>query len=400
MTYAGKPMTRAIFEDARSCGAEIWYLMDPATGSNTLSVNTNWGNRVTAAFSFSGVSFDGGPIVDVAVSDASGATSCSINLTTVDGGFMVGVMSGDLGADREISPAAGITEKDEGYHAGNDANWWAGYGAASGSSDNWGCTWSGAGDQSSAAISIRPGSGDPDKVEFDTIPISHFNDGDSTPHSASYDVGGADMLVLLMGARKTLGGGTDITSVTYNGVSLTEQKEQDANGSDTRAWIWTLLSPASGSNTLVITGTQWSDLFGVAMGINGVDLGDPIVGTAGAGDMSVSLAGEENGLILSVIADHGASLNDWPPANDNALNDADYDSGSQVGVATTYARTWNDTALTTGMHGTTSSIGVASIALRPVSSGVTRSAMFFSLAGLVIPTATLVGLYKAGAVEL
>lgn len=403
ITYNNIPLTKVI--NHRNSGYEqvqIYYLVDPPTGSNTLSVPNGIGTDNTCAFSFSGVSLSDGPIVDSAGDDAaSGATSASVTLDTVDGGYVVGAFSADLGSDRDIIPSAGVTQHDEGYSGALDGNWWAGRMAADASSETFGCTWDNAGAFSLAAVSIRGGSGTPERVELTTT-VRFDQILDSVPnYSGSFDFNDAEMLVVAVGVQN-VGGSEDVTAVSYNSVGLTEQIEAISSVGRARAFIWTLLAPASGSNTLAITWAG-SDIYFAAYGVTGIDTDDPIEATAQSTTLgSVSITPAKYGMTFGCLSVSSANPTNADILVGNAMNDGDYESGSASGVATAYAYDWSADAYTSGFNWDAGGDSYAAMSLNPAPllGAQSRSAFFFSLAGIGIPAATLAGLYKAGAVAL
>lgn len=88
------------------------------------------------------------------------------------------------------------------------------------------------------------------------------------------------------------GGGTGIASITYNGVNLT-QAVQSGND-DGRSEYWYLGSPATGANTLVVTGNASQTISACVITFTGGNPSDPvgtvISGTSGgANQTSASL---------------------------------------------------------------------------------------------------------------
>lgn len=89
-------------------------------------------------------------------------------------------------------------------------------------------------------------------IAFDAATAGGFTAG--TSHSFAHTCSGADRIVFVI----TWGGvgvASDITDVTYNGVALTKIGEVAAETSIRNVALWYLVAPATGSNTVAITGT-------------------------------------------------------------------------------------------------------------------------------------------------
>lgn len=395
--FDGVPMTRAIINRAGSGSAsEIWYLKDPPTGSKTLTVFGQSGSDMDLAISLSGVDFTNGPFDVRGSRDEDGVAAMSEVVNTVSGGIVIAVLSGDLPADRTFTPSGDTVEIDEAYTGGHEHDSWAGYILSDAATETIGCTWSGAGNIDTCWVSIKPGAGDPTRVTLNDLSPVINAVTTATPFSYAVDMTGQEMLVFAVSAR---GGGESVSAVTYNGVSLTKQSEVNGAGGD--AYIWTLLNPATGSNTLVATYSA-NAVQGCSYGVTNLLAGSEIKDTTSVADNQDDIDALDRGLVIWAYGSTGNPSSDSAIV-DNQYNDGNWQSGHGAGFGSGYADQYiDDATFTYGVYDNRTD-WIAGISLAPLTVGSTggaRAAMFFSLAGLAIPAATLAGLYKAGAVAL
>lgn len=97
-----------------------------------------------------------------------------------------------------------------------------------------------------------------------------------TSISANHTCTGSDRLLVV----GTVGnGGTDsITGVTYNGVAMTKSTNIQGGGGSRYATLWYLVAPATGSNSVVISGAS-GVIAGVAASYTGVNQSSPVDNT-------------------------------------------------------------------------------------------------------------------------
>ncbi len=101
------------------------------------------------------------------------------------------------------------------------------------------------------------------------------NSGVTSSWTYAFTVSSASDRLLVVGiSGDVIGGADDITSVTYNGVSMTFSNKTQDNGSGRFQYLYYLLNPATGTNNVVITAaTSHYLISGAALysGVQGVD---------------------------------------------------------------------------------------------------------------------------------
>lgn len=116
----------------------------------------------------------------------------------------------------------------------------------------------------------------------------------TSSQSYSFTVGTGDNRILLVGVETggaTFGSNDVITSVTYNGVSLTRI---NTVANSNRMYLYYLIAPATGANTLVVTASSSGGLMRSSpVSYSGVDQTSPIdangTGTGSTTTMDISL---------------------------------------------------------------------------------------------------------------
>lgn len=140
-TYNSVAMTLARREErtdgGRHWSCEVWYLVAPATGSNTLSFTANdGGGHTTTNCSWAAICVDLSGVDQTtpvsAIGDANGSsTSPSVTFTTSNNNSMVVAFNAGGGGDTDpYTPGSGITELEDfasGTQAFNDVSAWAGH---------------------------------------------------------------------------------------------------------------------------------------------------------------------------------------------------------------------------------------------------------------------------------
>lgn len=136
---------------------------------------------------------------------------------------------------------------------------------------------------------------------------------DPSPASFSHTLGtGADCLVVVSGIEDDM----DISDVTYNGVSLTEQGRITHSNPDAAVHpvseIWGIAGPATGTNTVEVTYAGGEDDGGYgALDFSGVDQTTPFGTTATAEgdhntDISVDVTSETDGMVVDAANIRGS----------------------------------------------------------------------------------------------
>lgn len=152
--------------------------------------------------------------------------------------------------------------------------------------------------------------------------------------SYTYDSGstGADRcLVVSVGHENGI---SSPTGITYGGVALTLQRTVTAGAGDNFSEtidVWTLTNPATGSNTLALSGTAGSQDAAIYAAVyTGVDQATPIGNTAinsalgptAAASTTIVKQTEDNGLVWAFAHDQGASV--FAAEASNTLLDYNY----------------------------------------------------------------------------
>jgi hypothetical protein len=150
VTYNGVAMTLAVSVswDSGASVAGLYYLVNPATGSNTVSVSASWTSPNNPAILAGAISFSGantsGPIGSTSsnsLSSGSGSTTPTAgSITAASGNYVLG--GGGSGTSGTYTPNSGQTETFSlsGSNATAGDNLWADYEHSSGSAINLGFT--------------------------------------------------------------------------------------------------------------------------------------------------------------------------------------------------------------------------------------------------------------------
>ena len=195
---------------------------------------------------------------------------------------------------------------------------------------------------------------------------------------------------------------------TIDGDSATNVHQINVGG--TGISMWYEVSPAEGTYNVVglNNGANAAHSIGVLL-FEGVDVGDPFLdsgdeaGNAAATTIAVTVTGGDGGMGVATGMNYGES-SIGIGAGETEVFENLLKAGQGRHNAAYEARTNSDDYALTVTAPTTSEIAVIGLTLKQSVGGVAASqgmpAMFFSLAGLTIPAATLAGLYKSGAVAL
>lgn len=154
------------------------------------------------------------------------------------------------------------------------------------------------------------------------------NATDGTSLSWSHDAGSGTDRVLVVGiSRRGSGGAT--ASVTYNSVSMT-QAVSSCTSFNECSWVFYLVDPASGSNTVAATVTS-GGLAGGAITITGADTADPLDatgtnnGNSGTSDVTVTTIDDNtivvgNLVIAAALDPTCADTHRWEQINSEVSN--------------------------------------------------------------------------------
>lgn len=107
ITYNGDALTKAVDSQQGNVQAYIWYLINPATGSNTVSVSAT-GLEYTFCQSLTGADLSD-PIGDTDFTQGNGATSWEDTVTSVTGGSYAISAGRDGNGSSSLSPGTNAT---------------------------------------------------------------------------------------------------------------------------------------------------------------------------------------------------------------------------------------------------------------------------------------------------
>jgi len=142
-------------------------------------------------------------------------------------------------------------------------------------------------------------------VAFDTKTSATADD--VTTVSWSHTTSGSDRLLIVNVYHRTT-----ITSITYNGVGLTEIGTINNADLGAKASMWRLINPASGSNTIQVNSS--GGIFGEGVGISftGVDQATPLGTHQKAGSYgspaTITVIGVTDGMIIDAMTTGGGTI--------------------------------------------------------------------------------------------
>ncbi len=216
---------------------------------------------------------------------------------------------------------------------------------------------------------------------------------------------GINLILVVQLAWSAQANGRWISTVTYNGVALTKLHGLQ-NAERDRCEFWYLVNPATGTHNIIVTNGGGGDRAAeVALGATsytGVNQDDPIRGfesitvtstsvtkdiSSGVSDLVVDVCAQQNGGGGLTLVEGVGQTERWNVERIGIVEGA----GSDEAGAATVTMSWTSANAV---------LQLIVVSMKSAVSGTRRAAMFFSLSGLVIPAATLAGLYKAGAVAL
>lgn len=157
-------------------------------------------------------------------------------------------------------------------------------------------------------------------------------------------------LVLLVGIQDSNHGNYPVVSATYNGVSLTKIRSDEAAGNN-RTEIWYLKNPTSGSNTLQINGTgAVLKFYGVYI-LTGVDQTNPVdaqngtSGNSSAPSTSVTTVAANAFIVSTLSHEDGVNTIGSGQTQQYDLDSQSYENatgGSRAATtATAYTMNWS-----------------------------------------------------------
>lgn len=121
--------------------------------------------------------------------------------------------------------------------------------------------------------------------------------------SFSHTCTGANLVLYVLIAQRY--GTSGVTAVTYNSVAMTLLSDYD-DANETHTFVYRLVAPATGANTVGITQTDSRSLGYTAISCTGVDQVNPegtiVQATGGGTAVSATVSSAVNDLVLDVLA--------------------------------------------------------------------------------------------------
>ncbi len=132
--------------------------------------------------------------------------------------------------------------------------------------------------------------------------------------SWAHTVGSGPDRVLVVGVSNS--SNTQVRRIRYGGVALTEIVSRAGGGGNTRASLWILVAPLSGTADVVVTLSGPEDIAAGAVSFTGVEQGTPVGGSAsarGTGTLaSVTIASAPEEVVVDAVAARGNALSIVP----------------------------------------------------------------------------------------
>lgn len=120
--WNGTVLTRAVYLNPYRPGAEIWYLDNAESGAYLLTYVSGWSSKYVTVISLIGTNTSGS-LIDVDSNTANPLNSDTRTFSTSpNGSAAVSAVSGDWGADRNITWGAGQVEMYDAYNSTHDHN--------------------------------------------------------------------------------------------------------------------------------------------------------------------------------------------------------------------------------------------------------------------------------------
>jgi len=188
------------------------------------------------------------------------------------------------------------------------------------------------------------------------------------------------LLIVCVGEDYAINGGNPITGVTYNGVAMTLWKRQLALSSVNYASVWYLVAPATGTNTITVTGSisnTW-ELAGCSASYTGVDQTTPLTNStdstySGGTTPSVTLTPTNSGSwVGACIGNRGGAKSAGASTTERAE-----ESNSQAAIYDNNLAITPSASTTINMVQTTDSgLAVMGYAIKPFVVPATTSSFF------------------------
>ena len=206
-------------------------------------------------------------------------------------------------------------------------------------------------------------------ITFDATSTGHSSG--TTSLSWSHTVGSNDSRLLIVGV--SVGTTTNVSSVTYGGVSLTRLTYKD-NGSQNRTELWYLKNPSSGAANIVVNMASSAMLTAGATSWYNVDqdttFGTPVTASGSTTTPTVNVSSAVNDMVVDVVAGHvdmgSASLGvgsgqtqRWNYGQTESVMNGEAGAGSNETGASTVSMSWSLSG------GAASSWSISAVSIKP-----------------------------------
>jgi len=307
ITYGGTALTLVGTSiNANSRRVEVWRLLNPALGTNTIQV-TMAGVTATAAGVVVGATTFVGvnqttPLGTFVSNTGNNNTTPTVTVASAVGELVFGTMA--AGGNRTVTVNAAEAGQWNITSGGANANTDVralGVTAPGAASVTLSETLSGNSNWSYGGIDVKPAS--PNTA---TLTFAHTTAGANT------------LLVVGVSFNLTNNAAATVSSITYNGVALTLIGTQNDASNTRRIEMWQLISPTAGANNVVVTIsglTATGTSFGVVAGattFDNVDQNAPLGTFASASDNTgtstnpnVTVASNQGAMIIDTMAAGG-----------------------------------------------------------------------------------------------
>ncbi|HEX9895911.1 MAG TPA: hypothetical protein VGA78_18410, partial [Gemmatimonadales bacterium] len=316
MTYAGQPMTflataidNAAFGSNR-IRSELWYIKDPTTGTNDVFMTFDINCRAVAgAITFTGV--DQTTPFGSAGTNGGNDTTPTVTLSSAAGELVVDTVGIRNIATNTVTLTAGANQTER-YNdrTGIDDTNSVGAGSEEAGAGSVTMSWTSSEARLWAIVAapLKPAGG-----SAPTVDATSSGQTQRTGLTISHTTSGTNRL-MLVGVTLNNQNSEIVSSVTYNGVGLT-QVGSVASATDTRVEIWRLIAPATGTNNVVITFSA-NVINGAKAGVatfTGVDQTTPLGTFASAngnsaGPATVDVTSATNELVFDTVGCEGDDL--------------------------------------------------------------------------------------------
>ncbi|MBI2326703.1 right-handed parallel beta-helix repeat-containing protein [Candidatus Curtissbacteria bacterium] len=330
ITYGGSSLVRhgrvTSGQNVNDAYVEIWYLVNPSSGTNTISVKLKRTTALVAgATSFANVN-QATPLGSF-VSAKGTSTSPSVTVSASGNEIILATLS----ANNKPSATVASGQTQQWNHQGGD-RYKSTTGAGSTTAGSATMSFSLASSQKWAmgAVGIKPAAAlvvptpspiaSPTPVPTSTptpapsAPVldstSSVTSGDSQWSSAfwSHTVGGGAKRLLVVGVSAGESDDYAVDNITYGGASLTRHGRVTSGQSvnDAKVEIWYLLNPPSGTNSISLELTRTTALVAGATSFANVNqstpLGSFVSATGNSSSPSVSLGAASNEVVLATLS--------------------------------------------------------------------------------------------------